>query len=116
LAVDIGDASTLNLQAYRACGAQPSEVLIDDETLRRADATPAVDMDAVEMLVAMGFAPVQAAHALRQTNNSGAEMALNWILANPDAVPDEEEDRAKAGNQGICLFLISMAFFLGIFL
>jgi uncharacterized UBP type Zn finger protein len=113
MAVDISDATTLHLQAYRACGPQADDVFIDDETLRRVGAAPTVDVNAVEMLVSMGFPPVQAAHALRQTGNAGAEIALNWILANPDAVP--EEDVSSTRNQGAVLFSIFHDTFTAVF-
>lgn len=73
--------SSMSLDKYLSKGPQEDENVVVDE---EAEFVP--NQDALQQLVAMGFPESQATDALKNTGNSSAELAMEFIF-NPPAEP-----------------------------
>jgi ubiquitin carboxyl-terminal hydrolase 5/13 len=51
-----------------------------EATLQLEILVPVVDRDSLQQLLSMGFSETRSRKALLATNNSGAEIAMEWLL------------------------------------
>ncbi|KAF8628847.1 hypothetical protein AX17_005907 [Amanita inopinata Kibby_2008] len=97
------DVVTLD-ERYLGKGLQPGEVeLPDDEENGGGEGVgePELDQEALAQLEAMGFPRIRSEKALLATENTGAEVAMEWLLAHMDD-PDIDVpiDQSKNGRKG----------------
>ncbi|KAK2163107.1 hypothetical protein LSH36_85g00013 [Paralvinella palmiformis] len=86
LDVSLDMPDELDLSELRGKGLQPGEVELPDGD-QQASAEPQIDEAVVNQLVDMGFSREGCKRAVYNTNNSGIEPAMNWIMehmADPD--------------------------------
>lgn len=88
----------LDLEKWRGHGLGEGEETLPDEQ-PAASAAPAVDQDALEQLMAMGFTENRCRRAITNTGNSGAEAATEWLFTNMDD-PSLDDPLPEPGASG----------------
>lgn len=91
-------------------GIQPGETPLPEDA---QPSQPAVDEEAAVQLESMGFPRVRCVKALKNTGNTGAEAAMNWILEHmddPDIDVPEQEPAAAEADPAAVEQLVAMGF------
>eukprot|EP00698_Gefionella_okellyi_P005739 TRINITY_DN151_c0_g1_i2.p1 TRINITY_DN151_c0_g1~~TRINITY_DN151_c0_g1_i2.p1 ORF type:complete len:722 (-),score=193.89 TRINITY_DN151_c0_g1_i2:124-2289(-) len=100
--VNVDVPLTLDLGSLSGRGLQPGETeLPAPQAGGAADQGPAVDDEAVQAIVGMGFPQVHAENAVIATGNNGVEAAMGWLMEHMgDAdidVPKRQQKKAAGG-------------------
>jgi ubiquitin carboxyl-terminal hydrolase 5/13 len=82
LDVFIENAQEIDISFLRAKGKQPNEELLPEESAAPEQEQPKLNIDEsiVQQLELMGFPRIRCQKGVLNTNNAGAEEAMNWIL------------------------------------
>ncbi|XP_037094382.1 ubiquitin carboxyl-terminal hydrolase 5-like [Pollicipes pollicipes] len=119
LDVAVAMPDELDLSCLRGGGLQPGEELLPEPAAQLAAAEPQLDAAVLAQLADMGFPTEACRRALYNTQNSGVETAMNWIMehmtdedfAAPFVVPGTQPAAGafRADPEAVAL-IVSMGF------
>eukprot|EP01112_Ceratiomyxa_fruticulosa_P021199 TRINITY_DN7397_c0_g1_i1.p1 TRINITY_DN7397_c0_g1~~TRINITY_DN7397_c0_g1_i1.p1 ORF type:complete len:784 (+),score=202.72 TRINITY_DN7397_c0_g1_i1:173-2524(+) len=113
--VDVPDF--IDLEVYRSKGVQPGEQLLpEDDKNAKGSSDPVPDEAIVKQLMDMGFPRIRCEKAALNTNNQGADPAMEWLFSHMEdadidtPIPKKEKPQEVTVDEGSVETVSGMGF------